>query len=61
MTLHLLQCDDVPVLDLAGDAREVVAFVFAKPVLDVVGDDLHDALTARAARDRFASFFLALA
>jgi hypothetical protein len=61
MALHLLQGDDVGVLDLAGDASEVVAVIFAQPVLDVVGDDLHASLTARAASDRFMSFFLALA
>src|SRR6266545_3703452 len=61
MALHFLQGDDVRVLDLAGDASEVVAVVFAEPVLDVVGDDLHESLTARAASDRFMSFSLALA
>ena len=31
-------------LDLAGDAREVVAVVLAETVLDVVGDELHGSL-----------------
>jgi hypothetical protein len=33
MALCFLQGDDVGVLDLAGDASEVVAGVFAEPVL----------------------------
>src|SRR5438552_16923250 len=61
MALHFVQGDVVGVLDLAGDASEVVAVVFAEPVLDVVGDELHGSLTARAACDRLMSFSLALA
>ena len=58
MALHFLQGDDVGPLDLAGDASEVVALVFPESVLDVVSDELHRWLTARAASDRFVSFSL---
>src|SRR2546426_3090199 len=61
MAFDFLQGDDVGVIDLACNACEVVALVFAEPVLDVVGDELHCSLTARAARARFESFSLALA
>ena len=56
MAVHFLQSDDVGALDLAGDAREVVAVVLAETVLNVVGDELHGSLTARAASDRLMSF-----
>ncbi len=47
MALHFLEGDDVGVLDLARDASEVVAVVFAEPVLNVVGDELHGSLMSR--------------
>ena len=43
MALDFLQGDDVGVLDLAGDAREIVAVVLAEAVLNVVGDEFHPA------------------
>ena len=39
VTLHFLQGDDVSVLDLASDAREIVPVVLAEAVLDVIGDE----------------------
>ena len=42
--LDLLQGDHVGVLDLAGDAREIVAAILTLAVLDVVADQLHGAI-----------------
>ena len=41
MALHFLQANDVGVLDLSGDAREVIPVVLAETVLNVIGDEFH--------------------
>src|SRR5205807_7270477 len=69
MPIDFLQRDDIGVPHLRRDARQIVAAVAAQSELDIVGDEPHRggqragarSLTSRAASERLASFFLALA